>query len=124
MAMNTDGRRISVTSPYPTSTGGGFHYRCRDTLKRCFFVPSRTMSDAVWNRPTTNATPKRHGRELLRHREQRQQQWRLDRQLPNLLIDPQHSLRYSEYAVSLLKSVMACRRIKPPASRRQRESDR
>ncbi|CAO3360274.1 hypothetical protein [Azospirillum palustre] len=50
------GRRISVTSPYPTFTGGSFHYRCQDTLKRCFFVPSRTMSGSVWNRPTTSAS--------------------------------------------------------------------
>lgn len=50
-----------MTSPYPTSTGGSFYYRRQDTLKRCFFVPSRTMSGSVWNRPTTNATPSTTG---------------------------------------------------------------
>ncbi|WP_395453113.1 hypothetical protein ACHMW5_03245 [Azospirillum melinis] len=52
---------ISVTSPYPTSTGGSFYYRRQDNLKRCFFVPSRTMSGSVWNWPTTNATPSATG---------------------------------------------------------------
>lgn len=53
--MNTDGRRISMTIPYPNSTGGSSLYRCQDTLKQCFFVPSRTMSGSVWTWPTTNA---------------------------------------------------------------------
>lgn len=52
---------ITINSPFPTSTGGSFYYRRQDNLKRCFFVPSRTMSGSVWNWPTTNATPSATG---------------------------------------------------------------